>query len=380
MYIVLLVVLGVGYFFIFCVSVFTLIHIFHYHENYGIKLMAFLNFLTIFNAIIIYSSLYISSITIFFSETINIVLWKLSIFSGSISLLLNTLIFTFLNQYKRVPDFLFLFLITLFGVLIGALILPDSIKMSIDISDPPPFFIIDPSQINYNYNIITGLLLSIFQGSNVIYYFIISFLIHNKARDRKLTKDLIRNTIFFPIPILMYIFYIFFKFPIFRELHIISLWIIIFGFCVMLLKKPEIFLGLTNKIYYLNIYHKSGILLYSYKFSKSPNELDAAIWGNILIGINHILSEFVDKRNQIDVLQTKNTDIIVNYDDFGFAVVLITNRKNAILQKLMEKFALEFKNKYKDELLEIQDLNKLINVSDFNETRELIEEGFQLYI
>ena len=46
----------------------------------------------------------------------------------------------------------------------------------------------------------------------------------------------------------------------------------------------------------------------------------------------------------------------------------------------MEKFALEFKNKYKDELLEIQDLNKLINVSDFNETRELIEKGFQLYI
>lgn len=380
MYIVLFVALGVGYFFIFCVSVFTLIHIIHYHENYGIKLMAFLNFLTLFNAIIIYSSLYISSITIFFSETINIVLWKLSIFSGSISLLLITLIFTFLKQYKRVPDFLFLILIALFGVLIGSLVLPDSIKMSIDISDSPPFFIIDPSQINYNYNIITGLLISIFQCSNVIYYFIISFLIHKKARDRKLTKDLIRNTIFFPIPILMYIFYIFFKFPIFRELHIISLWIIIFGFCVMLLKKPEIFLGLTNKIYYLNIYHKSGILLYSYKFSKSPNELDAAIWGNILIGINHILSEFVDKRNQIDVLQTKNTDIIVNYDDFGFAVVLITNRKNAILQKLMEKFALEFKNKYKDELLEIQDLNKLINVSDFKETRELIEKGFQLYI
>lgn len=380
MYIVLFVALGVGYFFIFCVSVFTLIHIIHYHENYGIKLMAFLNFLTIFNAIIIYSSLYISSITIFFSETINIVLWKLSIFSGSISLLLITLIFTFLKQYKRVPDFLFLILIALFGVLIGSLVLPDSIKMSIDISDSPPFFIIDPSQINYSYNTITGLLITLFQCSNVIYYFIISFLIHKKARDRKLTKDLIRNTIFFSIPILMYIFYIFFKFPIFRELHIISLWIIIFGFCVMLLKKPEIFLGLTNKIYYLNIYHKSGILLYSYKFSKSPNELDAAIWGNILIGINHILSEFVDKRNQIDVLQTKNTDIIVNYDDFGFAVVLITNRKNAILQKLMEKFALEFKNKYKDELLEIQDLNKLINVSDFKETRELIEKGFQLYI
>jgi len=148
----------------------------------------------------------------------------------------------------------------------------------------------------------------------------------------------------------------------------------------MLLKKPEMFLELTNKIYYINIYHKSGILLYSYKFSKSPGELDSAIWGNILIGINHIISEFVDKRDQIDVLQTKNTDIIVNYDDFGFAVVLITNKKNAILQKLMEKFTFEFRNKYKDELLEIQDLNRIINVSEFKETGKLIEKGFQLYI
>ena len=155
---------------------------------------------------------------------------------------------------------------------------------------------------------------------------------------------------------------------------------IIFGFCVILLRKPEMFLELTNKIYYLNIYHKSGILLYSYKFTKSPDELDSAIWGNILIGINHILSEFVDKRNQIDVLQTKNTDIIVNYDELGFAVVLITNRKNAILQNLMKKFTLTFKDKFRNELLEIQDLNKLINVSEFSEAKELIERGFQLYL
>ncbi|MFX0083034.1 MAG: hypothetical protein ACFE94_14895 [Candidatus Hodarchaeota archaeon] len=278
------------------------------------------------------------------------------------------------------PDFPFLYFIALFGLLIGALILPNSIQMSINVSDSPPFFILDPSQINYNYDLITGLLITIFQCSNVIYYFILSFIIHNNARNKKTTKDLIRNTIFFPIPVLMYIFYIFFKFPVFRELHIISLWIIILGFCVMLLKKPEMFMELTNKIHSINIYHKSGILLYSYKFSTSTNELDSAIWGNILIGINHILSEFVDKRNQIDVLQTKNTDIIVNYDDFGFAVVLITNRKNAILQNLMEKFTVEFRNKYRDELLEIQDLNRLINVSEFKETGELIEKGFRLYI
>jgi hypothetical protein len=140
------------------------------------------------------------------------------------------------------------------------------------------------------------------------------------------------------------------------------------------------FLELTNKIYYINIYHKSGILLYSYHFKKSQNEIDSTIWGKILIGLNHILSEFVDKQNQIDVLQTKNTEIIVDYDEYGFAVVLITNKKNAILQKLLRQFTIEFRNKYKEELLEIQDLNKLINVSEFTEIKELIEKGFQLYL
>ena len=148
----------------------------------------------------------------------------------------------------------------------------------------------------------------------------------------------------------------------------------------MLVKKPEMFLELTNKIYYINIYHKSGILLYSYKFNTADNEIDSTIWGNILIGINHILSEFVDPKDQIDVLQTKNSDIIVNYDDTGFAVVLITSRKNDILQNLMQKFTTEFKNKYRNELFEIQDLNKLINVSEFKETKGIIEKSFQIYL
>ena len=380
MYVAFFIILGIGYFFIFCIAIFTLIHIIRFRENYGIKFMAVLNFLTIFNIIIIYSSLYIGSITFFFSETLNIFLWKLSIFSGLVSLLLNTLIFTFLRHYKEVPDFPFLYFITLFGMLIGILFFSNSISININISQSPPFFLQDPSQINYTYGFIAGILISIFQFSNTIYYFTLSILIHKKARNKNLTKSLIKNTLFFPIPIVMYILYIFLKAPIFRELHIISLWIIIFGFCVILLRKPEMFLELTNKIYYVNIYHKSGILLYSYKFTKSPHELDSAIWGNILIGINHILSEFVDKRNQIDVLQTKNTEIIVNYDDLGFAVVLITNRKNAILQNLMRKFTLKFKEKFHEELLEIQDLNKLINVSEFSGAKKLIEQGFQLYL
>jgi hypothetical protein len=297
-----------------------------------------------------------------------------------VSLILTSLIYTFLKEFKKIPGFPFLIFIALFGFLLGALFYPNSIQIDISISSTPPFFIFDPSQINYSYNARTGLIISIFQVSIVLYYFIHSSMIYAKARNKENTKGLIYNTIIFTVPILMYILYIFFKFPIFRELHILSLWITISGVCVMLLKNPEMFLEMTNKIFSINIYHKSGILLYSYHFTKSQNNVDSAIWGKILIGLNHILSEFVDKENQIDVLQTKNTDIIVNYDEFGFAVVLIANKKNAILQNLMKKFTIEFRNKYEAELLEIQDLNKLINVSEFTETKELIEKEFQVYI
>ncbi|HDZ18270.1 MAG TPA: hypothetical protein ENH75_08270 [archaeon] len=148
----------------------------------------------------------------------------------------------------------------------------------------------------------------------------------------------------------------------------------------MLVKKPEIFLELTNKIYSINIYHKSGILLYSYKFRPINDESDSAIWGNILIGINHILSEFIDTKDQIEVLQTYNSDIIVNYDELGFAVVLITNHQNPILKKLMNNFAQDFRHMYKNELTEIQDLNKLINVSEFNETKSIVERNFHMYL
>jgi len=380
MYAFFFVLLEIGYFSIFCMCVYTLIHIIRFQKNRGMKFMASLNFLTIFNAVLIYSSIYIISITIYFSDTFNLTLWKISIVSGFVSLILTLLIYTFLKEYKKITDFPFLIFIAFFGFLIGALFYPNSIQINVNISSTPPFFILDPSQINYSYNASTGLIISIFQGSIVLYYFIFSFMIYTKARNKDSAKGLIYNTIISTVPVLMYILYIVTNLPIFRELHILSLWITISGVCVMLLKKPEMFMELTNKIFYINIYHKSGILLYSYQFHKSKEENDSAIWGKILIGLNHILSEFVDKQNQIDVLQTSDTDIIVNYDDFGFAVVLITNKKNIFLQNLMRQFTLEFRNRYKEELLEIQDLNQLINVSEFTKTKELIEKEFSVYL
>ena len=320
------------------------------------------------------------SVLTLFSESINILLWKLSIIFGFISLFITSLIYTFLKEFKRIPYFPFLIFTMLFGLLIGSFFSPNSVQILINSLNSPPFLITDLSIINFTFNILTGLIIGIFQISSMGYYFLLSYVIYIRARNKEPVKGLIVNTFILFIPILMYILYITFQLSIFRELHMLCLWINILLICYILVKKPEMFSELTNKLFYVNIYHKSGILLYSYKFSTNNNEIDSTIWGNILIGINHILSEFVDPKDQIEVLQTDNSDIIVNYDQVGFAVVLITNHKNPLLKKLMETFTVEFKAKYEKELIEIQDLNKLINVSEFKETKDIVEKTFQMYL
>jgi len=364
-----LITLIIGYTCILLVTIYILIHLVRYHHNYGIKTIAALNFLTIFDTVIIYSTLYLLSIIFFFSEVVNLILWKLSIIFGFVSLILTSITYSFLVKKKKISYFPLVYFNALFGLLIGSLFSSNSIQ-----------FNIASSYITYKFNLTIGIIIVLFQVSAIIYCFILSIISNYKARSKENVKELFINIVIFSIPIFMYILLIAFQSSIFRDLHIYLLWVNILGFCIMIVKKPEMFLEMTTRIYFINIYHKSGILLYSYKFTTTKRENDSTIWGNILIGINHILSEFVDTKDQIEVLQTENSDIIVNYDEFGFAVVLITNNQNAILKKLMDNFAQEFRAKYKNELIEIQDLNKLINVSEFNETKEIVERHFQNYL
>ena len=80
-------------------------------------------------------------------------------------------------------------------------------------------------------------------------------------------------------------------------------------------------------------------------------------------------------------MRTKMTDIIVNYNnELGFAVLVITNKKNAILENLMETFMIDFESRYETELNMIQDLNKIINVSEFEDVKELVEKNFNIYL
>jgi len=120
--------------------------------------------------------------------------------------------------------------------------------------------------------------------------------------------------------------------------------------------------------------------LYSYDFKNNNQPTESTILGNILIGLNHILSEFINKEDQIDVFQTENTEIVVDYNNnSGFAVLLITNQRNIFMEYCMAQFMKDFEKRYKSELKEIEDINKMINVSEFKDTKEIIEKNFQIF-
>lgn len=376
MYDFLFICLVIGYILTLIMCILSIIYISIHYTAYGTKLMTILNLLAIILTGFIYSTLFFFSIVLYPS----VLLWKLSLIFGFISLLNTALIYAFLNEYKKVPIILFLFYDALFGLLIGFLFFLDSIELVNNSSNTFLFLIRDISKIHYIFNESIALIITIFLLSLGTYLLYFSIKIYTKSRNKQLTKWFIINTAFFCVPIVLYILYMYLGSPIFRELHIFFLWVNYFSVALMLIKKPEIFLVLTNKIYNINIYHKSGILLYSYQFEKEKSMIDSAIWGNILIGLNHILSEFIDKKDKIDVMKTENLDIVVNYNiDYGFAVLVITNRKNDILQKFLNYFTEEFKEKYANELDEIKDLNKIIDITDFKDTKEIIEKNFKIY-
>ncbi|MFX1442630.1 MAG: hypothetical protein ACFFHV_04380 [Promethearchaeota archaeon] len=368
--------LVIGYTFSLMMCLFSIYSISIHYTEYGTALMAILNILIIFFTGFIYSTIIFFSIVIYPS----VLLWKLSIITGFISLGIYALFYAFLYEYKKIPVVPFLCYTTLFGLLIGFLFFIDSVQLVNNSSNHFFFLIIDISNIHYIFIDGLAIIITTFLFFFGVYFLYFSIKTYLNSRNKHLTKWLIFNTALFSLPTLMYFLYIYLRLNVFRELHIITLWVNLIGVIFMLIKKPEIFLILTNKIYNINIYHKSGILLYSYKFEKEKPISDSAIWGNILIGLNHILSEFVDKKDKIDVMKTENLDIVVNYNiDYGFAVLVITNQKNDILQKFLNNFTEDFKEKYVNELNDIQDLNKIIDITDFKDTKEIIEKNFKAF-
>ena len=98
------------------------------------------------------------------------------------------------------------------------------------------------------------------------------------------------------------------------------------------LLERSTFLVITNKIFDFIIFHKSGILLYSFNFEKDQETDESLLKGSILIGINHILSSFIDKKDKLNVIKMKEKDLLLEYDNkFGYALLLVAKHKNMVI-------------------------------------------------
>lgn len=377
----------IGYFFILSLGLITTIHVIRNRNKYGTPFMGLLIAATAFFLGCVHATFYTLSIVFFISEQVNILLWKISILVWLVTLIIASILFSSFKEYKKIKSFPFLFYTLFFGLLIGAFLFPESIVLNLSIPLPSSIMFIDPSLINYDFNYITATIIIIFQILVIFHFLYISIIINVQLKKKEDTLPLLLNAIVFSIPIILNIFYILFHHTLFgdlfiRDLFLVILWISYLGVCMMVIKKPEIFYILPNRVYSINIFHKSGILLYSYEFQKQMySKTESTIWGSILIGLNHILSEFLDKKDKINVIQTKDADVVVKYEeDSGYALIVITNKKNSIVEEFMNKFSSEFKLKYKNELSEILDINKIINVSEFSGLKDLIEKNFALYL
>ncbi|MGM0469138.1 MAG: hypothetical protein ACQERB_10075 [Promethearchaeati archaeon] len=341
-------------------------------EKYGLKTIpSLLSSSILFNGIV-FSLIYYLSIEIIFTERINLTLFYFTIIFETISLLIYCFVFSFLRSYGHPPVFLFLLFNIILSLIAGTLLSPQSININF----------INNDQIYFSFNLVLKLLIILINLAGVIYSLYKLHEIYKISNNKDFCDKLILFTAILTVSVIIYCFYIFYNLIILRTLFILIYWMSVNIICYLAIVYPKLFLALTNKIFFINIYHKTGVLLYSYKFEKSiPQENDSAIWGNILIGLNHILSEFINKEDQIDSLQTKNAEIVVNYNnDLGFAVLAIMNQTNSFINQCLENLTQKFKEKYQNELNEIEDINKIINVSEFEETNKIIEEYFKIFI
>ena len=96
-----------------------------------------------------------------------------------------------------------------------------------------------------------------------------------------------------------------------------------------------------------------------------------------MIGINHILSNFIDKQDQLNVIKMRGRDIIFEYDiTHGYAILLTTNKKNTFIEKKVSNFMKSFTELNGEKL---KKMKGLINISEFKNAKKLIRDHFFPY-
>ena len=359
---------------IFITAYFTIcsigtIYVLFHRENYKLEndfLIVILIYIVIES---IYFILFNLSVESFFNVNLALILWNLSIFASIIS---NGIWFAThsmeLNKSSR-----FRSLPIVINMLIGGLIF--SLLFN------PNSFLVSQTGFEFHYffrNLPLLILIVTFNASIILISWTIQIKEYKSINDRKLRKFYFFFLFLFSLKILSYTLYIITLNSFFKILHLM-IFIFFFGFTFYLtVKKPDLFLVFTNKIYDFIIFHKSGILLYSFNFEKQSEINETLLKGSILIGINHILANLSNVENQITLIKMSDRAIVFNYNNqLGYAVLLIAKHKNKILENAVDNFTKKFAEINKDNL---KKLSGLIDVSTFKNANDLIEEFFSPFL
>lgn len=269
------------------------------------------------------------------------------------------------SKIKFLPIIIYLFLL---GVISSLILLPNSISSLI--SDMNYIFIFNSFSLL--------LFLLIFHFSSLVILWITQIKGFKNFSDRDLAQFNNYYIILLSISTLLYIFYLVSMNPFLRFLnftfYLIAFYIIVF----IIISKPNLFLVYTNRIYDLIIFHKSGILLYSYNFQEGKEVDEQSLKGNILIGISHIMGNLSNIENQLTHIKMKDKAIVFNFNkELGFAIFLVVKHKNLILEDSVNKFMNQFSQIYEEN---IKNLKGLIDISGFENTKELIHQNFKHYM
>jgi len=302
----------------------------------------------------------------FFNIPFALIIWYISIITRHLSVGMFAIIHNFeLNKDSRVRFLPVLIYIFIGGISLSLLFVPDS--FTVIQKDFEYFYLFN------NIGLLTSIIL--FNFCIVLFSWIIQIKGYHKFADKKLGKFYYIFMLLFSLNIFLYSLYLITLDIYFKLLHSIVYLIGIGYFVFIIIKKPNLFAVFTNKIYDLIIFHKSGILLYSFNFQTREEVDESLLKGSILIGISHILANLSNLEAQVTHIKMKDRAVVFNFNtQLGYAALLIAKHRNKILEKSIDNFMNEFSTINKDSL---KNLTGLIDVSTFKNAKGLINQYFR---
>ena len=351
------------------ISMIGIIYLYLNRDNYGTLLNVSLNILLYLLLGVIFSTLYVLSANTDLTINTALLIWKISIIFWMISISILSLVQVAVIRFKNLTPLPSIFYALIGGFIISQLYISNSIV------------IFEGTDFHYYFAFNNRLLLFSLITYNIIivstlwYNFSLNF---SSFRDKQIGRSLGFLTIHFTLIIFTYSLHMFIQNIIFRYLYLI---IYLIGSTIAtynILKRPTLFIELTNKIFDFIIFHKSGILLYSYNFETGKETDESLLKGSILIGINHILSNFTNKKDQLNIIKMKERDIVFEYDNtHGYAILLTTSHRNNFIEKAVRSFMDKFTKLHEEKL---KNMKGLIDISEFKNAKELILANFDPYI